>query len=675
VKHFEKFILLIFAVALTGLVFQAQNFMNNGNPNVDHIYMVPNFTPSPNGVMAAPVTSVDGYDVFSLGTDFAEPHISVSMQNSAGFFSAYNTNGTHRTINGWDWFINNPSFPVTMHGDPVTAYDSLGNLFYENMYGSISGCYVIKSTNNAQSWGTGVIAISGGDKNWIACDQTGGPNANYIYTTMTNTAFSGANFARSTDHGATFTQTNTFSLSTPLPGTMVAVGPYISGTTDIPGGCVYVVTHSGNATAATYTFHRSTDGGLSFTQMSAQQFAGYVGTISNGRFAIGYSSSPARVGMRTRPYPMIASDNSYGPYRGRLYLAYCINQPNADLNKPDIFSRYSTDGGVTWSSPSIVNDDPNTTANHQWFPAIWCDKKNGRLYIKWYDTRNCPTSDSTDVYATYSDDGGQTFKTNQRITPKVFKIDAPNSGGGGTPRYQGDYDAITSYGKSAMLAYTDFTNGGFGSYSAYFPDYAMQLSKTVDSLNPNVGGKIINMNTPSVKLYSDTVIVSSAVTPVPTTGNFTITYPSGYKLTNFPGVVPIRVACTGGVTEGVYTLTVTSNGPNGTPIHVRTASLVVSSSVSVSGNAGVVNEYKLYQNFPNPFNPLTKISFNLLKQSNVKLTIYDITGKEISSVIDEKLDGGMHDISFDAGYLSTGVYFYKIEAGDFKDIKKMILLK
>ena len=103
--------------------------------------------------------------------------------------------------------------------------------------------------------------------------------------------------------------------------------------------------------------------------------------------------------------------------------------------------------------------------------------------------------------------------------------------------------------------------------------------------------------------------------------------------------------------------------------------LVVSSLVSVSGNASVVNEYKLYQNFPNPFNPLTKISFNLLKQSNVKLTIYDITGKEISSVIDEKLDGGMHDISFDAGYLSTGVYFYKIEAGDFKDIKKMILLK
>jgi len=113
---------------------------------------------------------------------------------------------------------------------------------------------------------------------------------------------------------------------------------------------------------------------------SSQFFANYVGTNVGGRHSV--------ENMRTRPYPFIAADNSYGQYRGRLYLVYANNTPVGNGNKPDIFCRYSTDQGVTWSSPVVINDDPNTTANHQWMPAIWCDKETGRLYAKWFDTRN-----------------------------------------------------------------------------------------------------------------------------------------------------------------------------------------------------------------------------------------------------------------------------------------------
>ena len=102
-----------------------------------------------------------------------------------------------------------------------------------------------------------------------------------------------------------------------------------------------------------------------------------------------------------------------------------------DGNKPDIFCRYSDNQGTTWSSPVVVNDDANTTANHQWHPSIWCDKTSGRLFIKWMDTRDTPTSDSAHIYASYSDNGGLTFAPNQRITTAKMKINCSTCGGGG----------------------------------------------------------------------------------------------------------------------------------------------------------------------------------------------------------------------------------------------------
>ena len=133
---------------------------------------------------------------------------------------------------------------------------------------------------------------------------------------------------------------------------------------DVSGGCVYVVTNSGSAFASTYTFYVSTDGGATFTLKSSQNFANYVGTNVSGRNSV--------ENMRTRPYPFITADNSYGPNRGRFYLVYASNTPSGNGNKPDIFCRYSDNQGTSWSSPVVVNDDVNTTANNQWHPSIWC---------------------------------------------------------------------------------------------------------------------------------------------------------------------------------------------------------------------------------------------------------------------------------------------------------------
>ena len=85
--------------------------------------------------------------------------------------------------------------------------------------------------------------------------------------------------------------------------------------------------------------------------------------------------------------------------------------------------------------------------------------------------------------------------------------------------------------------------------------------------------------------------------------------------------------------------------------------------------------YKLGQNYPNPFNPATTIEFNLLKASDVRIEVYNIAGQKIQTLLNKNMTAGNHQAEFNAENLSSGVYFYKIEAGEFQDVKKMILLK
>ncbi len=552
---------LLFLLMATNQVF-AQ--VHGDNPNLDQVpgYLrekIASHTDAPNATSG--VVTIGNWDNFSLGTDFGESNMAENPNQPTWFFTAYNTNAPHDTENGYDWFIHAANFAATMAGDPVVAYDSLGNLFYENMYGNISGCKVMASTNNGVTWGPSVTAIAGNDKNWIAADQTSGPYANYVYTTMTNGGPPG-NFARSIDHGATFT--STWAPTTQqIPGMMVCVGP----AGNIQGGAVHVVTNSGSSFNSTYTFYVSNDGGATFTQKSAQQFCNTVGSQVGGRNSV--------QNMRTRPYPMIASDNSYGPNRGRMYVVYASNDPPSSSGKPDIFCRSSTDDGATWSAAVKVNDDPNTTNNHQWHPATWCDKQTGKLYVMWMDTRDVPTSDSAYIYASYSTDGGQTFVANQRISNAKMKIDCPTCGGGGTPRYQGDYNGVVSNKKVSMIGWTDFRVGTFQSMTAYFPDFAMALDHAADTLYSPLDSTDFVVSIPEVKLYSDTVTISASITPTPTAGSIVIKYPAGTTMNTVPASKPVRFVLNGSVPSGTYMVSFIANGPNGTPAHKRTATLKV----------------------------------------------------------------------------------------------------
>ena len=92
------------------------------------------------------------------------------------------------------------------------------------------------------------------------------------------------------------------------------------------------------------------------------------------------------------------------------------------------------------------------------------------------------------------------------------------------------------------------------------------------------------------------------------------------------------------------------------------------------------DKFSLYQNYPNPFNPATTIKFNIPADtkgriSDVKLIIYDILGKEVTQLVNDKLQAGIYEVSFDGSNIPSGVYFYKITAGNYVDTKKMLLIK
>lgn len=103
-------------------------------------------------------------------------------------------------------------------------------------------------------------------------------------------------------------------------------------------------------------------------------------------------------------------------------------------------------------------------------------------------------------------------------------------------------------------------------------------------------------------------------------------------------------------------------------------SFTVESSTNISLNELAVS-FELKNNFPNPFNPVTNIIYSIPENGLVTLKVYDILGKEVATLVNERLTAGQYQIRFDASNLNSGVYFYTLQSGSFKDTKRMILLK
>jgi hypothetical protein len=94
-----------------------------------------------------------------------------------------------------------------------------------------------------------------------------------------------------------------------------------------------------------------------------------------------------------------------------------------------------------------------------------------------------------------------------------------------------------------------------------------------------------------------------------------------------------------------------------------------------SSRPRVSSQYRLYQNYPNPFNGFTKIRFYIPVLEKVSLVLYDVLGQKVQTLLDHTMSAGEHEMEFDSRGLASGIYYYRLQAGVFRGMKKLILLR
>jgi hypothetical protein len=127
--------------------------------------------------------------------------------------------------------------------------------------------------------------------------------------------------------------------------------------------------------------------------------------------------------------------------------------------------------------------------------------------------------------------------------------------------------------------------------------------------------------------------------------------------------------------EGDHDVTIeVDDGNGGLAMQSYALTVDLSSGLNVFGNL-MPKEFMLSQNYPNPFNPTTTIGFSIPKSEFVTLKIYNLLGQEVATLISENLQGGHYQIGWDASQMASSVYYYLINAGEFQEVKKMILIR
>jgi len=314
----------------------------------------------------------------------------------------------------------------------------------------------------------------------------------------------------------------------------------------------------------------------------------------------------------------------------------------------------TTNGGLNWTQL------PTSAFNGRSLQSICCGK-NGYIYA---GTTNGGVYRSTDYGATFPDSGIQ------GVTVVMIKVDRFNSNivyacGSGAGTNNGFYystDAgLTWSANTNPINHYDMTQANNGDVYTVSTSTGYPLSKSTNNganwtVVYNFAGAQRGI---CIDLIGNFYTAGNGGVFRSTDGgtsfvNFNVTYSSN-RLLSFQN--KILLAVSGTTNGGVYIYTDTTIS-NSNPVRIP-----------------VPSDYFLSQNFPNPFNPVTRITFSIPKDKFITLKIFDITGREIQTLISEMKQGGTHTLEFKAGNLSSGVYFYKLECDGFSEVKSMILLK
>ena len=556
------------------------------------------------------------------------------------------------TNGGLNWSESHLSSMLGVWGDPVVLFDSLGNLYYSHLSNPVSGYWidrivVQKSTNNGLTWnegaGVGYVFPKNQDKEWMAVDFSQSPYKGNIYMTWTefdDYGSSGINdssrikFSKSEDEGITWSSSITIS---DVSGNCIDSDNTTEGAVPCvsPDGEIYVSW----AGPLGLVFDKSTDGGETW---------GSDIFVSN--MPGGWDFDVPGI-YRCNGMPITMCDISNSPDRGTIYIVWA-DQRNGTTNT-DIFLSKSTDKGNTWSIPVKVNND--ATARHQFFVWSTIDQSTGHLWFVFYDRRNT-TGSETDVYTAKSTDGGVTFD-NFKISETPF---TPTSG-----VFFGDYTNIAAFNGKIYPIWMRLHNGQLSIWTTIIEDAPVPVELSNFSVSVNRNNVELTWDTSSETNNHGFIIERRRVNSNSDSkwmeigfvqGKGTSTDINKYRFVDSPTL------------NGVYNYRLKQVDFNG--------SFEYSKEVEVS--VMVIEDFALMQNYPNPFNPSTVIKYQVAEGSNTTLKVYDVLGREVTTLVNEEQTAGEYEVEFLISKdlsLSSGFYFYQLRAGNFIQTRKMIYLK
>ena len=343
--------------------------------------------------------------------------------------------------------------------DPVTNSNELGQFFYLSLQSDINTSFFCddlwRSTNGGQTWveQSPDRGAGGGDKQWFTIDKTNGPGHGFQYQSDDgiNCSGGGVQFQRSTNGGVTWQAPITIPHA-PVYGTLDVD---TNGNLFIGGeGSTFYCVRSSNAQigSQTPTFDRST-------------------SVNMGGFIGSGGINPAGLdGM-----VFLAVDRSGTATNNNIYMLASV-VPSGRSTTDVMFVR-STDGGVTFSTPRKINDDPVNPSKWHWFGTLSV-APNGRIDSVWYDTRNAANNTDSQLFYSWSTDGGVTWAPNVAVSNTFNPFE-------GYPNQSkiGDYITVVSDNTGANVAYSATFNFNTSRGQHEEDVYYVRVAPSTSSLN------------------------------------------------------------------------------------------------------------------------------------------------------------------------------------------------
>ncbi len=599
-----------------------------------HSFSPINFEYTPTGM-----ANFDNYNISNEPAPQNEPSVKISRKNPDRVVAAWRDFRTgvnpplrrvgysYSSDGGETWSVSQLTPQIILNAplssDPVVVVDTSGNFYiYTVSLNQINGngeLWLFKSTNEGETFDQVYEMATGPwfeDKEWGTTDFS--PTSPFVNTQYCSwTRFSSNTqilLIKSTDDGVTWSDPVTVS-----DGVSGVQGSFPATSSD---GELYIVWRS-SSSGGQIRFDKSTDGGVTF---------GTDKIVTNAPDAW---------------FPHMAVDLSGGPFHNNIYVVWNDLRNGDD----DVFLSISSDGGGNWSSPIRVNNDPVSNGKVQYWPSIAISEL-GEIVILFYDSRNTANNNIIEAYIARSTDGGATF-TNELVSTQPSPTNIPNS----DVRF-GDYINIDFVAGNIVPVWTDERAGGF------------DMDIYTASINPIVPVELISFTHKIVK------------------GKVILEWVTATELNNLgfeiQRSVDNNVFVTIGFVKGNGNSTTNQNYSFteegiGSKIYYRLKQVDFNGTYTYSDVIEVdgvtVSTLKLEQNFPNPFNPITTIKYQLGNDGFVSLKVYNSVGEEVAQLVNEYQNGGSHQIAFNAKDLPSGIYVYKVSSENYIESKKMILLK